>query len=66
MTVELLERAGVIPPYVTTEEYFKFRKELQERLAIIEQKERFWKERLVYIGLLVASWTFILTKLLRL
>ncbi|MCL7383940.1 MAG: hypothetical protein LZ173_06715 [Thaumarchaeota archaeon] len=52
-----------VPSYVTLEDFLKFRKEFQERLALIEQKERFWKERLVYLSLLVASWTFILTKI---
>jgi hypothetical protein len=61
--LESLQKERVAPPYVTMEDFLKFRKEFQERLALIEQKERFWKERLIYLSLLVASWTFILTKL---
>ena len=61
---EIARRAGIPISYVNMEDFYKFRKEMQERMAIVEEKDKFWKERLTYIALLVASWTFILTKFL--
>jgi hypothetical protein len=51
--------------YVTIEEFLRWKKEFQELKASYEEKERligrFWKERAVYIAIIVGSISILLT-----
>jgi len=51
--------------YVTIEEFLRWKKEFQELKARYEEKERligkFWKERAVYIAVIVGSISILLT-----
>ena len=51
--------------YVTIEEFLRWEKEFQELKARYEEKERligkFWKERAVYIAVIVGSISILLT-----
>ena len=51
--------------YVTIEEFLRWKKEFQELKARYEEKERligkFWKERAVYIAIIVGSISILLT-----
>jgi hypothetical protein len=49
--------------YITQEEFWKFKKEFQEFKAVVKEteklKNRLWTERLAFLGLLIASWGYI-------
>ena len=53
------EGRGPSGGYVTIEEFLRWKKEFQELKARYEEKERligrFWKERAVYIAIIVGS-----------
>jgi hypothetical protein len=59
------EGRGPSGGYVTIEEFLRWRKEFQELKARYEEKERligrFWKERAVYIAIIVGSISILLT-----
>ena len=59
------EGRGPSGGYVTIEEFLRWKKEFQELKARYEEKERligrFWKERAVYITIIVGSISILLT-----
>jgi len=59
------EGRGPSGGYVTIEEFLRWKKEFQELKARYEEKERligrFWKERAVYIAIIVGSISILLT-----
>jgi hypothetical protein len=59
------EGRGPSGKYVTIEEFLRWKKEFQELKARYEEKERligrFWKERAVYIAIIVGSVSILLT-----
>ncbi|MDI6811283.1 MAG: hypothetical protein QMD80_06400 [archaeon] len=59
------EGRGPSGGYVTIEEFLRWKKEFQELKARYEEKERligrFWKERAVYIAIIVGSVSILLT-----
>jgi hypothetical protein len=66
MSVRMSEEGrGPSGGYVTIEEFLRWKKEFQELKARYEEKERligrFWKERAVYIAIIVGSISILLT-----
>ena len=59
------EGRGPSGGYVTIEEFLRWKKEFQELKVRYEEKERligrFWKERAVYITIIVGSISILLT-----
>jgi len=48
------------PSYAKSDDLWAFKKETQERMVALEAESKFrdrlWKERLVFISILIASW----------
>lgn len=62
--------------YVTVEDYWKLKKEIQEYKLVSDEREkalerreklkdRLWQERLAFLSLLIASWSVIVYLLVR-